>query len=295
MTQFPIDNPMPRRALGATGEQLSILGFGGILVMGATQTDANNLVSEAIDCGINYFDVAPSYGDAEERLGPALAPFRHKAFLACKTERRDATGARAHLEQSLKTLQTDHIDLYQLHALTDLEKDVDAVLKPGGALEALVRARDEGLVRYLGFSAHSPHAALRAMEEFPFDTILYPVNIATHVHGSFETAPLQEARKHGMGILALKALARGAWDSSSVVARKADYPKCWYEPFTRRDEALQGLRFSLVQPAVTAALPPGHEDLWRMALELLEEAVTMGAPGEEELQSVATQLNPIFS
>lgn len=262
--------------------------------MGASQTDADNLVAEAMDHGINYYDVAPSYGDAEERLGPALAPYRDQAFLACKTERRDGAGARAHLEQSLRNLQTDHIDLYQLHALTDTAKDVDEVLKPGGALEALVHARDEGLVRYLGFSAHSPHAALRSMEAFAFDTILYPVNLATHVRG-FDAAPLQEARKRGLGILALKALARGAWDSPTVVARKEEYPKCWYEPFTRREEALQGLRFTLGQPGVTAALPPGHEDLWRMALELLHEALDAGAPCEEELQAAATELKPIFS
>ena len=295
MTSAPSYPPIPRRPLGSTGSHLSVLGFGGILVMGASQPDADNLVAEAMDRGINYYDVAPSYGDAEKRLGPALAPYRSKAFLACKTERRDAVGARAHLEQSLRNLQTDHIDLYQLHALTDLEKDVDAVLKPGGALEVLVRARDEGLVRFLGFSAHSPHAALRAMESFPFDTILYPVNIATHVHSSFETLPLQEARKRGMGILALKALARGAWDNPSVIAQKEDYPKCWYEPFTRREEALQGLRFTLGQPGVTAALPPGHEALWRMALELLDEALALGAPPEEELRSAADPLKPIFS
>ncbi|PKO17634.1 oxidoreductase [candidate division BRC1 bacterium HGW-BRC1-1] len=286
---------MPRRSLGSTGEHLSVIGFGGILVMGAGQSDANNLVAEAMERGINYYDVAPSYGDAEERLGPALAPYRNEVFLACKTEHRDGTGARAHLEQSLRNLQTDHFDLYQLHALTDLEKDVDAVLKPGGALDALSRARDEGLIRYLGFSAHSSQAALRAMEAFPFDTILYPINLAAHVHGSFETAPLQEARKRGLGILALKALARGAWDTPSAIADKADYPKCWYEPFTRREDALQGLRFTLGQPGVTAALPPGHDGLWRMALELLDEALALEPPSEEELRHYADQLKPVFS
>lgn len=295
MRTQPGFTPPPRRTLGATGEALSVIGFGGILVMNETEAHAADLVAEAVDGGINYFDVAPSYGNAEERLGPALGPWRGGVFLACKTERRDAAGAREHLEQSLRNLRTDHFDLYQLHALGDPEKDVEAVFAPGGAMETLVRARDEGLVRFLGFSAHSPAAACRAMERFAFDTILYPVNLACHFHGGFDTEPLEEARKRGMGILALKALARGAWDAPNVLVRREDYPKCWYEPFTRPEEALCGLRFTLGRPGVTSALPPGDERLWRLALDLLPQVSAHPEAAAPPGANTAAPLKPIFA
>src|SRR5690348_773023 len=139
---------MQRRPLGKTGEELSIIGFGGIVVSGMAQPDADAIVAEAFDRGINYFDVAPSYGDAEERLGPALEPYRDRVFLACKTGKRDREGAAAELRASLRKLRTDHVDLYQLHALAKPE-DVAQAFGPGGALEAFQEARQQGLTRFL--------------------------------------------------------------------------------------------------------------------------------------------------
>jgi hypothetical protein len=112
--------PIAKRTLGRTGERLSLIGFGGIVVMNEEPGVANNIVAEAVDRGVNYFDVAPSYGDAQERLGVALAPYRHNSFLACKTDGRMKDDSRADLEQSLKLLKTDHLDLYQFHALTKM-------------------------------------------------------------------------------------------------------------------------------------------------------------------------------
>jgi len=113
--------PVPKRRLGKTGVDLSIIALGGVAVMQTEQSFANNLVAEAFDRGINYFDVAPSYGNAQERLGPALEPYRKRVFVACKTLERTKAGAASELEQSLKLLRTDHVDLYQLHALTKME------------------------------------------------------------------------------------------------------------------------------------------------------------------------------
>ena len=150
---------MQKRPYGATGESLSLIGFGGIVVMGAEQAEADRRVRAAFERGINYFDVAPSYGDAQDRLGPALVGLREQVFLACKTGKRDKAGAAAELRDSLKSLQTDRFDLYQLHAVSSVE-EAETCLAPGGALEAFLEARDAGLVRYLGFSAHSAEAAL---------------------------------------------------------------------------------------------------------------------------------------
>ena len=155
---------MEYRTLGKTGQKLSVIGFGGIVVSETSPEEAARLVASAVARGVNYFDVAPSYGDAEEKLGPALKPHRDAVFLACKTQCRDADGATAELDASLKMMHTDHFDLYQLHAMTKME-DVETVLGPGGALEAFQRARDAGKVRYLGFSAHSAEAAEARSEE----------------------------------------------------------------------------------------------------------------------------------
>ena len=277
-----------KRALGKTGEMLSMIGFGGIVVMDATTEQAASRVKEAIDYGINYFDVAPSYGNAEEMLGPALEPYRKKVFLACKTGERKKDGARRELEQSLKHLRTDHLDLYQLHAVTTLE-DVDTIFGKDGALETFVAARDEGKVRYLGFSAHSVEAAMALMEGFDFDTILFPVNFATWYNGNFGPQVLQKASEKKMGILALKAMAWRRWKEGEEHTNS----KTWYKPLPDREQSREGLRFTLSHP-VTAAIPPGHEDLFSMALELATEFKPMdsGEIGAIKKKGLAT--DPIF-
>ena len=252
-----------KRSLGRTGEMLSVLGFGGIVVKDATPEEASELVKTAIDRGINYFDVAPSYGDAEIKLGPALEPFRKKVFLACKTGERTKDKSRAELEQSLKNLRTDHFDLYQLHAVTTL-KDVDTILGPGGAIETFKEARDQGKVKFLGFSAHSVEAALALMDRFNFDTILFPVNYATWNAGNFGPQVLEKAKEKNMGILALKAMAKGPWQEG---ANRSKYSKCWYEPLTSEEDIRMGLRFTLSHP-VTAAVPPGEASLFKSALSV---------------------------
>ena len=123
---------MEKRILGNTGESLSVIGFGAIVCTGEDQALSNVLVAEAIDRGITYFDMGPAYGDAEERVGPALEPYRDGGFLACKTAKRTAQESRVELEQSLRRLRTDRFDLYQLHCMSSLE-DVDTVLGPEGS------------------------------------------------------------------------------------------------------------------------------------------------------------------
>ncbi len=278
-----------KRALGKTGEMLSMIGFGGIVVNKATTGQAASRVKEAIDHGINYFDVAPSYGNAEEMLGPALEPYRKDVFLACKTTERKKEGARQELEQSLKYMRTDHFDLYQLHAVTTLE-DVDTIFGKGGAMETFVEARDEGKVKYLGFSAHSVEAAMALMEGFDFDTILFPFNFAAWYNGNFGPQVMEKAQEKGMGILALKAMAWRRWEKDEE--RTID--KTWYKPLTDKEQARAGLRFTLSHP-VTAAIPPGHEDLFSMALGLATEFKAMDKSEVELIKAKAMKTDPIFS
>jgi len=253
---------LERRSLGRTGETLSILGLGGVVVMNATAEEASARVREAVEAGVNYFDVAPSYGNAEDMLGPALEPHRKGVFLACKTQARTRQAAAEELQRSLKKMRTDHFDLYQHHAVTK-KADVEKILGPGGAMEAFEAARKAGKVRFLGFSAHSVEAAMALMEGFAFDTILFPVNYGTWHAGDFGPQVLARAREKGMGILCLKAMAKGPWPSEA----EKRYAKCWYEPLDAPEEAALALRFTLSHP-VTAAIPPGDENLFRMALRL---------------------------
>src|SRR5664279_819538 len=282
--------PIARRSLGKTGESLSIIGMGGIVVMNADPGQAGNIVAEAVDRGINYFDVAPSYGNAQERLGPALAPHRDKSFLACKTDARDKDGARKDLENSLKLLKTDHLDLYQFHALTKM-KDLDQVLGPDGAMETFEAARKEGKIRFIGFSAHSVETALSAIDRYNFDTILFPVNWVLFSRANFGPQVLDRAHEKGMGVLALKGMAKTTW--SEEQAKNHPQPKCWYEPAGYPLEASLGLRWTLGHK-ITAALPPGDETYFRLAMNVAQKYKPLDPAEEQALLARAPGVTPIF-
>ena len=278
---------MEKRQLGQTGEMLSVVGFGGIVVMDEGQTHADRYAAEAIDRGVNYFDVAPTYGNAEERLGPALRPYRSSAFLACKTGKRTRTEAEADLMQSLQRLQTDYFDLYQFHALTSVE-EVEQVLGPDGAAEAVLEARRQGLVRYVGFSAHSEEAALAMLDGMDVDSMLFPLNLYCWHCGGFGPRVLAKAREKGIGILALKALARRAYRKGE----QHSWKKCWYEPVRTPEQAAMGLRFTLSLP-ITAAVSPGHVDLFRWACDAADEFAPL-PEGEAASYAAEMEGKPLF-
>ncbi|MGE5349292.1 MAG: aldo/keto reductase [Actinomycetota bacterium] len=280
---------LERRALGRTGEMLSIIGFGGIVVRNATPATAAAEVAAAIKAGVNYFDVAPSYGDAEIKLGPALEPWRKEVFLACKTGMRSRDEARHELEQSLINLRTDHFDLYQHHAVTTME-DVEKIFAQGGAQETFLKAKEEGMTRFLGFTAHSVEAALAMMDRYDFDTILFPFNWTAWYAGNFGPQVMARAKEKGMGILALKSMARGPWKQG---ADRSGYPKCWYEPLTSPEDILMGLRFTLSHP-VTAAVPPGDENLFRQALALSDRIKPLSDAEIESISEMALKGTPLF-
>jgi aryl-alcohol dehydrogenase-like predicted oxidoreductase len=282
---------LPQRAYGDTGERLSIIGFGGMVVSNIEQEQANRLVAEAIEKGVNYFDVAPSYGDVEFKLGPALEPYRKDVFLACKTQQRTKEGAAAELKDSLQRLRTDHVDLYQLHAISDVQKDVDTAFGEGGAMQAFLEAKKQGRIRYLGFSAHSEEAALAAMDRYDFDSVLFPINFATFYKGDFGPRVMEVAKSKGVARLALKALARQQWPKDDPMRKR--YPKCWYQPLTQREEAKLALYFTLSQP-ITAAIPPGDETLFRMAIDLAMGFRPVSQREKQTLQQMAQSLNPVF-
>jgi predicted aldo/keto reductase-like oxidoreductase len=221
-------------------------------------------------------------------LGPALQPYRKGVFLACKTTERSAEGARQELERSLRKLRTDHFDLYQLHAVTTPE-DVERIFAPGGALEAFVAARQAGKARFLGFSAHSVEAATALIEKHDFDTVLFPVNFATWHAGNFGPQVLAAAHSKKMGILALKAMARGPYAKDA----KHRYPNCWYEPLAPPADAEMGLRFTLSHP-VAAAIPPGDHTLFRTALDLAARFKPLTEDEARAIKEQAQRQEPLF-
>ena len=280
---------MEKRAYGRSGEMLTIIGFGGMIVANTEQRDADNYVAEAIDKGINYFDVAPSYADAEDHLGPALRGKRQGIFLACKTEKRTKKEAWESLEQSLKKLETDHFDLFQLHAMSSLE-EVDQVFGPDGAMEVLIKARQEGLIRHIGFSAHNEDAAVALMDRFDFDSVLFPLNWVNLFHSGFGKRILEKAVEKDISRMALKAMAKTTIKDGDV----KKYQRCWYHPVEDKKLAALALRYTLSEP-ITAAIPPGEMKFFRWAVETAENFRPITEEEVWILKKESKDQVPIFS
>ena len=285
---FSADYNLPRRVLGKTGEKLSVIGFGAIMLNDNPQDFANELVAKAYELGVNYYDVAPNYGNAQEKLGPALKPYRKNCFLACKTHERGAEGAKRTLEDSLKKLETDYFDLYQLHALSSVDQ-VNQAFGPGGAMETVVKAKKEGKIKHVGFSAHSVEGALLAMNNYDFDSILFPINFACWHTGDFGPQVYAEAEKRGMGILALKAMALTPLEQGEQKFDK----NVWYRPIQDEEIMRMALKFTLSKN-ITAAVPPGKNTLFLKALEFMNEFEPISGEETNKLLALAKTTKPIF-
>jgi len=279
---------MEKRILGKTKERLSIIGFGGIVVKNETARDASKYVSTAIDRGINYFDVAPEYGNAQETLGPALKPYRDKVFLACKTHEMTRKGAEREFNDSLKKLKTDYFDLYQMHQVTTLD-EVDQIMGPGGAFEFFIKAKEKGFVKYLGFTAHSEEAAVALMDIYGFTSILFPFNWALWFKDDFGPAVFKKAKEKGIGILALKALAKGTWEKDE----KRNWSKCWYAPMDSFEEASLALRFTLSLP-VTSAVSPSHAELLWLACDIADSFKTISPEEKDVLKNKSQSIDTLL-
>jgi len=217
---------VPQRPLGKTGVQISVLGVGGYH-LGSTkdQSEANELVARALDAGINFFDNCWDYHDglSEERLGVALKGQRDQAFVMTKvcTHGRGKDVAMQQLEESLRRLQTDHLDLWQIHEVI-YYNDPDLIFAPGGAAEALLAAKQQGKVRFVGFTGHKdPAIHLRMLtQDFPFDTVQMPLNCLDATFRSFETQVMPEANRRGIAVLGMKSMG----GSGEIVSHGAATP-----------------------------------------------------------------------
>ena len=282
---------MLTRKLGNTGLEVSIFGFGGIVVTNVEQKEADKVVAEAIERGVNYFDVAPNYGDAQNRLGPALKPYRDQVVLACKTDKRTKEEAARELRESLEILETDHFDVYQLHGI-DNPDEIETALGEGGAIEAFEEAKNEGLIDNIGFSCHSQPSALKLMESYDFDTVLFPINWCYWLNRGAGKKVLAKAKSKNMGTIAMKGLAHRKWKENE----EKTYPKTWYKPiFDNNELASKALRFTLTRD-VSVALSPGDARMLRLGLDIIEDKDEIEFTEKElnELKVRAQKIEPIF-
>jgi aryl-alcohol dehydrogenase-like predicted oxidoreductase len=284
---------METRQLGRTGHLSSVAILGGVVFAHTTQAEADALMERVIAAGVNHIDVAPSYGEAELRLGPWLARERGRFFLGCKTQERSRAGAAAELRRSLARLQVVAFDLFQLHAVTSLA-ELDAATQPGGALEALAAARDEGLTRFVGITAHSaeaPAVIREALRRFDFDTVMFPVNYVQYTNPAYRQAAetlISECQARNVGVMAIKALARGPW------AAQAHTHHTWYEPFSKPASIQPAVNFALSQP-LTGVCTAGDPQLLPLQLEACETYRKLSAAEQDALISSAEEIEPLFA
>ncbi len=283
---------LPRRVLGRTKQEVSIIGFPGLALMRTDQESANAAVKAAYESGVNYFDNAPAYGkdgECEIKMGPALARLeRSKLFLSCKTKARDAEGARQELERSLQRHRTEYFDLYQMHHLVTVD-EVRRAFGKGGAVETFRKAREEGKIRAIGFSAHSTKAALAALKSFDFDTAMFPISFAEYYLRDFGKAVLDAANERGTAVIAIKPLSMGAWPAG--VPKTRDW---WYRTTETPEEIGMALRFSLSLKGVVAGIPPSYVDLLQKSVAAARDFKPATVADREQLAEFARKCESLF-
>jgi predicted aldo/keto reductase-like oxidoreductase len=258
---------MERRRLGRLGHMSSVLIYGGAALVGVTQEEVDRSIASALDAGINHVDTAADYGESEVRLGAWMSRIRDRIFLATKTGDRDAGAAYDSVRRSLDRLQTDRVDLIQLHAVGNLE-ELDGVTRPGGAVEGVVRARDEGLAGAIGITGHGPGVAavhLEALRRFPFDTVLTPYNFVLARSPGFRRdfdALVHRAAADDVGVMGIKSIARNNW--------RAEGPRpytTWYEPLDEQPSVDAAVAFALDRKEIVGVATAGDTRLLPLMIE----------------------------
>jgi aryl-alcohol dehydrogenase-like predicted oxidoreductase len=282
-----------KRRFGRTGHMSTVVILGAFAVGPIGQKEADVVMEQVLEHGVNHIDVAPSYYDAELRLGPWLEKYRDRFFLGCKTQLRNKEQAREELRRSLERLRTDRFDLFQLHAVTTMQ-ELDECLAPGGSLEAIVEAREEGLTDYIGITSHglqAPAVQLAALERFDFDSLLFTLNFKLWADEDYRrdvSRLLQVAEGRDLGTMAIKTWSKGPWGD-----REHRY-HTWYEPFDDTEMIEKAMRFNLSFP-ITGVISAGDHRLLSMILEAAEGLTPMYEDEQAELLDTASHYEPLFT
>jgi aryl-alcohol dehydrogenase-like predicted oxidoreductase len=284
---------MEKRRFGRSGHMSTVAIFGAAAFWEIEQKDADTVMEMVIEAGVNHIDVAPSYGQAEERIGPWMPRERERFFLGCKTMERTKNGAWDEMQRSFKLLQTDHFDLYQLHAITNQE-ELDACTMTGGALEALVEARQQGLIRHIGITGHGvvvPRLFVEALSRFDFDSVLFPLNFVQMSDPAFRKdaeALITLCKEKDVGTMIIKTVTKGPWGEREKTATT------WYEPFNQMEEIQAAVNFALSYE-ITGLCTAGDTKVLPMVLKACQNFSPLNQVQQEAMLQSGQQFEPLFT
>lgn len=282
-----------RRAFGRTGHMSSCTLFGAAALGRVTQDEADRTLETLLSYGVNHIDTANSYGEAEKRIGPWMPQHRKDFFLATKTENRTYAGAKEHLHRSLDLMKTDHIDLWQMHILVDPEQ-WEVAMGPGGALEAFVEAKEQGLVRFLGVTGHGVTIAAmhrRSLERYDFDSVLLPYNYTMMQNPQYAAdflALMEICEQRNVAVQTIKGITLGPW------GEKEHSRACWYEPLEAPEDIQKAVNWVLARPNVFLNTVG---DIYLLP-RVLEAASHLGPkPSDEEMEQLVASrgMAPLFT
>ena len=284
---------MEKRRFGRSGHMSTVAIFGAAAFWEIEQREADKVMEIIVEAGVNHIDVAPSYGQAEQRIGPWMPRERGRFFLGCKTMERTRGGAWEEMQRSLKLLQTDHFDLYQLHAITSME-ELDACTMAGGALEALIEAQKQGLTRHIGITGHginAPAIFIEALRRFDFDSVLFPLNFVQMSIPAFRKdadALIALCKEKDVGTMVIKTITKGPWGEKPKTATT------WYEPFDRMEEIQQSVNFALSYE-VTGLCTAGDTKVLPLVLKACQNFSRLSQPEHEGMIQSGVQFEPLFT
>jgi aryl-alcohol dehydrogenase-like predicted oxidoreductase len=283
---------IPHQPFGRTGHRSTRIIFGGAALGRASQDEADRALDVLLGHGINHVDVAASYGDAELRVAPWLKRHPDRFFVGTKTGKRTADEAREELHRSLERLGVDRIDLWQLHNLSD-PIDWDRALSPGGAIEAAVEAREQGLVRFIGVTGHGAQIAAthrRSLERFDFDSVLLPYNLLTYrsrYYAENFDALLATCQQRNAAVQTIKSIAYRPWSGRDRSAGT------WYQPLEEPEDIARAVHWALARPGIFV-ITAGDLRLMPRVLEAAERFER--APSEAEMEALveSRRMEPLF-
>ncbi len=284
---------MEKRRFGRTGHLSTVAIFGAAAFGQVSQEEADKVMDMVVGSGINHIDVAPSYGQAELRIGPWMPRERDRFFLGCKTTERTRAGAWKEMHESLNRLQVKSFNLYQFHAVTTFD-ELDQITRPGGAYEAALEAKREGLTSYIGITGHgvdAPAIYLEALRRMDLDTVLFPLNFVQMVNPVYRKNAedlISECNKRDVGTMIIKSITRGPWGS------KAQTATTWYEPFEDEGMIQSAINFALSYP-VTGLCTAGDTRILPLFLKACENFTPLSESEKENMIASAVNFEPLFS
>ena len=283
---------MEKRRFGRSGHESTVAIFGACALGFVSQAEADVAMQHVIDSGITHIDIAPSYGNAEDQIGHWIPSIRDQFFLGCKTMERSKEGAAREMRESLKKLQTDQFDLYQFHSVTCMD-DLNDVTRKGGALEAVVAARDEGLTKYIGITGHgieAPAVFLEALRRFDLDSVLFPVNFVLYGNPKYREAAkdlIAACQQKDVGMMGIKHITRGPWGD------KAKTHNTWYEPFTEKEMIQKAVDFALSQ-GITGICTPCDVTITPDVIEACANFTPMAESEQESFIASGSMYTSLF-